>query len=164
MLGLTWVIIFLLAFGVLFYQRASLVVFTLSFALLLIFLSESEGLSIPLVVSWLVFFTLFGLLNVKPWRRRIISRPILNLYQKVMPTMSHTEREAIAAGTVTWEGDLFRGNPNWRKLLSHPQGSLTEEERVFLEGPVEELCRMIDDWDITHNRSDLPPEMWKFKI
>ena len=79
-----------------------------------------------------------------------------------MPTMSSTEREAISAGTITWEGDLFSGKPNWKKLLDLPYAKLTAEEQAFLAGPTEELCRMINDWDITHNRADLPPAMWSF--
>jgi acyl-CoA dehydrogenase len=80
----------------------------------------------------------------------------------MMPAMSRTEREAIAAGTVTWEGDLFRGNPNWKKLLRIPAPKLTLEEEAFISGPLETLCSMIRDWEITHNRADLPPEMWAF--
>ena len=71
-------------------------------------------------------------------------------------------REAIDAGTITWEGDLFRGNPNWEKLLALPISRLSAEEQAFLDGPVETLCRMINDWDITHNRLDLSPEVWAF--
>jgi acyl-CoA dehydrogenase len=79
-----------------------------------------------------------------------------------MPTLSHTEKEALTAGTITWEGDLFRGNPDWQKLLAIPAAVLSLEEVAFMEGPVETLCRMINDWDITHYKMDLPPEMWRF--
>jgi acyl-CoA dehydrogenase len=79
-----------------------------------------------------------------------------------MPTMSRTEREALAAGTVTWEGDLFRGAPNWKKMLKFPKPHLTAEEQAFIDGPVATLCGMINDWDITHNRADMPPEIWQF--
>lgn len=96
------------------------------------------------------------------WRYRYIGQPIWNLYRRLMPTMSRTEREAINAGTVTWEGDLFTGNPNWEKLLKLPSPKLTAEEQAFIDGPVEALCGMINDWDITQIRSDLPPDMWRF--
>ncbi len=162
MAGLSWILVFFIAFIVLAYQRASLVIWTASFILLLILLSKFHGLTLGVIISWIILLSIFVLLNVKPWRRRFISLPILNFCRNVMPTMSRTERQAISAGTVTWEGDLFRGNPNWKKLLSHPPATLTAEEQAFLDGPVETLCRMINDWDITHNRADLPPDVWAY--
>jgi len=76
--------------------------------------------------------------------------------------MSATEREALDAGTVWWDGELFTGGPDWQKLMSAKAPALTAEEQAFLDGPCEELCAMLDDWDITHVRADLPPEVWKF--
>lgn len=162
MLGLSWLVAFLLVFTVLAYQRASLIIWTLCFALLLLFATKFHGLSVGIIVGWIAFLAIFVPLNIKPWRRRFISQYLLNFYRNVMPTMSRTEREAISAGTVTWEGDLFRGNPDWHKLLATPSATLTPEEKAFLDGPTETLCRMISDWDITHNYADLPPDMWKF--
>ncbi|MBV9575744.1 MAG: acyl-CoA dehydrogenase, partial [Gammaproteobacteria bacterium] len=155
-------IVFFAVLIVLAYHRASLIIWTSSFALILIFATKFSGLSLSIIFSWVVFLTLFMPLNMSAWRRKYISQALLNFYRRVMPTMSRTEREAISAGTITWEGDLFRGNPNWQKLLSFTPAKLTQEERDFLEGPVETLCQMIDDWDITHNRVDLPPEIWRF--
>lgn len=162
MITLSWFAIFIFAFFVLAYQRASLLIYTISFALLLTFATFAQGLGIGLTISWLVFLAIFTPLNVAVWRRRFISLPLLNFYRSVMPTMSRTEREAISAGTVTWEGDLFRGNPDWDKLLKLPVAKLTGEEQAFMDGPVDTLCRMIDDWDITQNRADLPPEVWNY--
>ena len=76
----------------------------------------------------------------------------------MLPSMSETEREALEAGTVWWDGELFTGRPDWSKLLSAKAPQLTAEEQAFIDGPCEELCRMIDDWDITHRRADLPPK------
>ena len=76
--------------------------------------------------------------------------------------MSATERDALEAGTVSWEGDIFSGAPNFSVLCGAPVVHLTEEETAFINGPVNHLCAMIDDWDITHNRTDLPPELWQF--
>ena len=76
--------------------------------------------------------------------------------------MSQTEREAIDAGTVWWDGDLFSGRPDWDKLLAVPAPKLTPEEQAFVDGPCEELCAMCDDWEITHERQDLPPHVWQF--
>lgn len=162
MLGLIWFIAFLFVFCVLAYQRASLLIWTISLALLLILAAKFHGFTIGVIGSIILFLLVFIPLNVKPWRRRFISQRILHFSRNVMPTMSRTEREAISAGTVTWEGDLFRGNPDWRKLLSHAPAKLTAEEQAFIDGPVETLCRMINDWDITHYRADLPPEVWEY--
>lgn len=163
MAGLTCFLIFLIVFGVLTYHRASLIISTLSFTLLLIFVTRLSDLSfLSLILYWALFLIIFVPLNILPWRRRFITQPLFNFYRKIMPTMSKTEREAIAAGTVTWEGDLFRGNPDWQKFLSIPKPMLTAEEQAFLDGPVETLCGMLNDWDITHNRADLPPDVWQF--
>jgi acyl-CoA dehydrogenase len=79
-----------------------------------------------------------------------------------MPAMSDTERDALEAGTVWWEGELFAGRPRWQKLLDIPAPRLSVAEQAFLDGPVEALCRQLNDWEITHDRKDLPPEAWRF--
>ena len=76
--------------------------------------------------------------------------------------MSDTERAAIEAGSAWWEAELFRGDPNWGQLLEHKTSELSAEEQAFLDGPVEEFCQMIDDWEITNDLNDLPPKAWKF--
>ncbi len=76
--------------------------------------------------------------------------------------MSRTEQDALEAGGIWWDGELFSGMPDWRKLLRLPPPQLTPEEQAFLDGPVEELCRMLDDWQITHELLDMPPEVWQF--
>jgi alkylation response protein AidB-like acyl-CoA dehydrogenase len=68
----------------------------------------------------------------------------------------------LESGTVTWEGDIFSGHPNFEKLWSMPVVELTEEEQAFIEGPVNTLCRLINDWEISHERGDLSPELWRF--
>ena len=96
------------------------------------------------------------------FRRDWLSRPIFRWARKVLPSLSATEREAIEAGDVWWDADLFSGNPDWGKLLSTPPAQLSAEEQAFLSGPVEELCGMIDDWAITWELRDLPPEVWAY--
>ncbi|MES2217019.1 MAG: acyl-CoA dehydrogenase [Pseudomonadota bacterium] len=163
MSGYLWLLVFVITFGVLSYHRASLIVWTISFSILMVLMTCLSTVGwFGLTVLWLLFIALMMVLNVLPWRRRFISRRLLIYYKKVMPSMSRTEREALAAGTVTWEGDLFRGAPRWDQLLKLPKPALTVEEQAFVDGPVEQLCAMINDWDITHNRADLPPEMWQF--
>src|SRR3977135_3320614 len=95
-------------------------------------------------------------------RRKLLTDRVLALYRRILPDMSQTEKEAIDAGTVWWDGDLFSGKPDWNKLLRTPRPRLSAEEQAFLDGPVEELCAMCDDWEITHEQLDLPPRVWQF--
>ena len=95
------------------------------------------------------------------WRARAITKPILSWYRKVLPAISPTERDAIAAGTVWWDADLFSGKPDWNKLRGFPKPTLTAEEQMFLDGPVEKLCAMLNDWQIRRD-GDLPENVWAF--
>ncbi|GAL26876.1 butyryl-CoA dehydrogenase [Vibrio variabilis] len=76
--------------------------------------------------------------------------------------MSQTEKEALDAGTVWWEAELFKGKPDWQKLQNITPSKLTEEEQAFLDGPVNEVCAMVNDFQITHELADLPPEIWQY--
>lgn len=101
-------------------------------------------------------------LTVRPLRRALLSAPIFNLYRKVLPQMSDTERDALEAGTVWWEGELFRGRPDWSRLLAYPRPRLTDEEQHFLDNQAETACRMVNDWSVTHEHHDLPAEVWTY--
>ena len=96
------------------------------------------------------------------FRRDFISKPIFSWARGVLPAMSDTEREALEAGDVWWDADLFTGNPDWSKLLAVAPATLTDEEKAFLNGPVDELCAMLDEWKINWEWRDLPPEAWAF--
>lgn len=96
------------------------------------------------------------------FRRDTITKPIFSWARGVLPAMSETEREALEAGDVWWDADLFTGNPDWSKLLKVPQARLTDEERAFLNGPVDELCAMLDEWKIFWEWRDLPQDVWHF--
>ena len=93
------------------------------------------------------------------FRRDTITKPIFALARGVLPAMSDTEREALEAGDVWWDADLFTGNPDWSKLLKISQARLTDEERAFIDGPVNELCAMLDEWKIFWEWRDLPPDV-----
>jgi acyl-CoA dehydrogenase len=95
-------------------------------------------------------------------RKPLLTAPMLKVFRKVLPPLSQTERIALETGSVGFEGELFTGDPDWQKLLDYPKPQLTAEEQDFLDGPVEELCRMTNDWEITHVHADLPPELWSF--
>lgn len=114
------------------------------------------GLLLALLAMLLVF------VGVGDIRRKWISQAVLSYIRKALPPMSQTERDAIEAGTVWWDAELFRGNPDWSKLLSIPKPQLTDEEQTFLSGPVDQLCAMLDDWQISNELRDLPPKAWKF--
>src|SRR5689334_12364791 len=101
-------------------------------------------------------------MDFQAFRRDIITKPIFSWARRVLPAMSDTEREALEAGDVWWDADLFTGNPDWSKLLANAPATLTAEERAFLHGPVDELCAMLDEWKINWEWRDLPPEVWHF--
>jgi acyl-CoA dehydrogenase len=110
-------------------------------------------------ISLFLYIMLFG---VPYLRRHVVSGTALKIFRKVLPQISATEQEAIDAGTVWWDGELFSGQPDWNKLLALPKCGLKPDEQAFLDNEVEQLCAMLNDWDITHNRADLPPEVWQF--
>ena len=101
-------------------------------------------------------------MSLRDLRRDYLTKPIFNWAGGVMPPISDTERDAIDAGTVWWDGELFSGNPDWKQLLDMAPAVLSDEERKFMDGPVRELCAMIDDWKIAFVDRDLPPEVWTF--
>ncbi|HSQ70561.1 MAG TPA: acyl-CoA dehydrogenase [Steroidobacteraceae bacterium] len=159
---LFWLLLFFGGALYLTYQRVSLARSTLAAGLALIAYSYFGNAGLPWLVTLWVGFGLLALLNLDALRTRFITKPFLVVYRRMLPTMSNTEREALEAGTVWWDGELFTGKPDWPKLLSAEPPALTAEEQAFLDGPCEDLCRMLDEWDITHRRADLPPQIWDF--
>jgi acyl-CoA dehydrogenase len=144
------------------YQRASLAKATVALGVLLVYYTLfGDGAPWWKATLWALLVP-HALLNIRPLRRALISNRFLLVFKRMLPPMSSTEREALEAGTVWWDGELFTGGPDWQKLLSAKAPALTAEEQSFIDGPCEELCRMIDDFDITHRRADLPPEVWDF--
>ena len=110
----------------------------------------------------LVAFAVLAALNLEALRRDLVTRHLLGIYRRMLPSMSKTEQEALEAGSVWWDGELFTGMPDWRRLKNLPKPQLTPEEQAFLDGPTEELCRLLDDWQITHELADMPPNVWQF--
>lgn len=129
-------------------------------AWLILYAATSEHIlaGLFLVLLW----TPVMLANVRSLRRPFTTDRIFPIMKSMIPPMSRTESDAIDAGTVWWDAELFNGRPHWQRLLSYPPPKLSPEEQNFMDGPVNELCAMIDDWDITENRMDLPPEVWQF--
>ncbi len=141
------------------YTRASLSSYTLCFAALM---AIGSIFNIIGIVSWLLFAVIALPINIDNIRQQFISMPLLAIFKKIMPQMSSTEQEAIDAGTTWFDADLFRGDPDWKKLHNYPRPRLSSQEKAFLDGPVEQVCAMVNDWHITHEIADLPPEIWQF--
>jgi acyl-CoA dehydrogenase len=162
MAGAAITLIFVLAVVYFAYRRLPLLIYTLTFTVLLaVYLRLGHPGGIWQGALWLLL-ALLWLLNVRPLRKAVVSRPFLRAYLRLLPKMSSTEREALEAGTVWWDGELFSGKPDWSKLRAIAPPRLSAEEQAFLDGPCEELCRMLDDFDITHRLGDLPPQVWAF--
>lgn len=119
------------------------------------------------VPSWfryangIVAVTLMGF-AIKPTRRLLISDRLFGWFRRSLPRLSDTEQEALDAGTVWWDAELFSGRPRWKTLLKMPAPQLSEEEQAYLDGPVDELCRMLDDWAICNTHRKLPDDVWAF--
>ncbi len=113
-----------------------------------------------LAIFWLVLAAKAALVLLPDLRRKVFSGPLFGWFQRTLPPMSQTEREAIDAGTVWWDGELFSGRPNWNILLDYSRAELSEEEQAFIDGPTEELCAMVSDWQIGQDL-DLPPAAWE---
>ncbi|HJW24752.1 MAG TPA: acyl-CoA dehydrogenase [Rhodocyclaceae bacterium] len=115
--------------------------------------------TIAIVIGLLALAVVSGVPAV---RRALVSRPLFAAYRRVLPRMSSTERDALEAGTVWWEGELFRGRPDWNRLLAYPRPTLSAAEQSFLDNEVEEACRLVDDWRVSHELYDLPHEAWRY--
>lgn len=115
-----------------------------------------------LIFFWICYLAAAGFANLRTLRQRYITGPMLKRISKQLPSISDTEREAIAAGNTWWEKELFCGRPDWQKLLRTPEPKLRQEEQDFINNQVETLCQMLNDWQIVHEDADLPKEVWDY--
>ncbi|HUQ29328.1 MAG TPA: acyl-CoA dehydrogenase [Usitatibacter sp.] len=145
------------------YHRANGLAWSLALAGAVLAITVFTGTPLAAITAMWIAVGVFAAISiVTPLRRAIVSGPIFGIYKRILPQISQTEQEALDAGSIWWDADLFTGKPDWKKMLAYPQARLSAEEQAFLDGPVEELCGMLNEWDITHQRMDLPPEAWKF--
>src|SRR6516225_4412019 len=152
------VVVFAVAWA-LAYHRANGVAWSVALAVGVAALEYAHVAPAGLVIAlWIVVGVFAAFSIVKPLRRAVVTGPIFGVYKKILPQISQTEQEALDAGSIWWDADLFTGKPDWDKMLAYPEARLSAEEQAFIDGPVQELCGMLDEWDITHNRMDLPPE------
>ncbi len=158
-----WLGLFVLIIVVAAYFRLALPVWSLLLAggLLLLHLFSDIDPSQKYLL-WIVFAAVILPLNIKQLRRNLISKPVYAVMQKLMPTISQTEQEALDAGDVWWEAELFSGKPDFSVIQNLPPAKLSKEEQAFLDGPVETFCEMLDDWQITQVDYDLSPEAWQY--
>ena len=156
----TWSLLLVITLTALAYKRCDLK--TAAFAL--------GGFT---VISWifgagggtvffaLVFTAVVAALTQTDLRANLVTRPIFALYKKLLPEMSETEKTALEAGTVWWEGEIFSGKPSWPTLLNHPNPQFTQEEQSFLDNQTQTLTSMVDEWEISRN-GDMPQEIWDY--
>lgn len=111
--------------------------------------------------AWAIFGVLALILNVPQTRLWLVTSVIFKSIKalKLLPTISDTERAAIEAGTVWVDGEFFSGKPDFQRINQEPYPQLAPEIQAFIDGPVEQVCRLATDWEI-HSRKDLPPELW----
>lgn len=160
MLILSLLVIWLLV-AILVYRQVAL---SVASSLVLIAWLGLSTITPGLLSPWLVvpLAIILVTLNIGPLRRVVLTKPVFKYLQKSMPAMSVTEREALESGTTWWEKELFSGRPDWNEFAQIALPQLTTEEQSFLDNEVEQLCAMLDEWDIRSKRKDLPPEAWQF--
>src|ERR1700694_2491770 len=163
MLTIVWLLAVIVGFFALAYVNAAGWVWTAAVGAVLAAVWVMHAIPLLAVLILAMALILLAIpLNVAGLRRKLISDAILSLFRKVLPPMSQTERDAIEAGTVWWDGELFSGRPDWSKLLAVRGRKLSAEEQKFLDRECAELCAMVTDWETTHVYRDLPPQVWQY--
>jgi len=162
MVALSVAILLLAVFG-LIYVRVPVLIWTVVVGVVLVGLSLTGYLNVGfLIVCWILYIAVVLFTNLHQYRQRYFSKPLIEFLQKRMPSISESERDAIEAGNVWWEKELFCGRPQWKKLLRNPKPTLTPEEQSFIDNEVETLCRLINEWQVIHVDQNLSPEVWAF--
>jgi acyl-CoA dehydrogenase len=160
--SLIWFALFFSVLIFLAYQRFDLRSSTIGTGVALaIYTALGTGAALWFLLLWVAFGCMVAL-NFENFRRTQITAAAFNIYKTMVPELSDTEREALEAGTVGWDGELFTGHPNWNQWLAIPKPKLTDAEQAFLDGPTNQLCKLLDDWQIVHELGDMPPEVWAF--
>jgi len=163
MLIVAWLLAVVVAFFALAYLNAAGWVWTAAIIAALAAVWSAHWLTpLALLIIAVVLLLPALILNIPALRRKVVSDAVLTAFRTILPPMSQTERDAIEAGTVWWDGELFSGNPRWSKLLAMPRPRLTADEQSFLDHECEELCAMVSDWETTHVYRDLPPAVWQY--
>lgn len=147
-----WVGITLLLAVVFGYNGAPFILWTV------FILAAMFGFGAP-ITAIIVVAAICAIFIIPPIRRALVSGIVMKVLSGIMPSISETEKVALEAGSVGAEGELFSGRPNFKKLMEEPYPNLTPEEKAFIDGPVERLCEVIDDWEVWEKR-DIPQAAW----
>jgi acyl-CoA dehydrogenase len=142
-----------------FYHRLALAYSLAVITLAMIVASAFGGFGLG---TWIAYVVIATPLCVPSVRQSLVSAKALKVFRKILPAMSQTEKEALEAGTVWWESELFKGKPDWKQLQSIAAPKLSKEEQDFLDGPVNTVCAMVNDYQVTHEMADLSPEVWQY--
>lgn len=163
MLSLGWFIGFGALVAVLAYHRASLWLSTLIIGCYSLAwqLSATPHL-IAAIAVWSLYLSAAAILNVRPLRRALISNKLLARTRRARARLSVPELDVLASAAPGWEASLLTGRPDWKRLLALSPPRLSAAERAFVDGPTTKLCAMLDEWEIVHQRQDLPPQVWQF--
>jgi acyl-CoA dehydrogenase len=154
-----WILIVLGVYGVTSYKQTSSQTTLVAIGAAMFVGTATGGIGI---IAWIIFALIVLPLAYSPYRKKFITTKLLAFYKSVMPEMSTTEQEAIDAGTVWWDGDLFSGRPDWQKFHAIAQPRLSADEQAFLDGPCEVVSNMADEWQINHVDADLSDEIWQY--
>lgn len=157
---LAWLLLIAVVFSVLYTRPGRETGFAVAGVAVVMFVLFTQASAISNLLVLVLFAIPAVLFNVPALRRQFISAPLLTFYRSSMPEISQTERDALEAGTTWWDAELFTGKPDWQQLLNFPQADLAAEEQAFLDGPVEELCALLNDYEIDNKTRDLPKEAW----
>ena len=157
-----WLLLLIILIGVAGYLRLALNQSTWLIGLWLVGSAFSYTISGWFWFLWIPVLLVIALVNLPDMRRKLVSAPAMLLLKKNLPKISRTEQEALEGGNVWWDAELFSGKPDWTRLRDLSTSSLTQEELAFINGPVEILCSMLDDWQITHELQDLPTTVWDY--
>jgi acyl-CoA dehydrogenase len=159
---MVWLLVELKILWASFYFKARFYRIALYTGILLGIAIFNYGLTPTTKFFWAIYLLVFMPLVISPVRKRLISKTLFTFMKQSTPKMSDTEREALDAGNTWWEKEIFSGDPDWKVIEELPVNKLSAREQSFMEGQVETLCSMLDDWDITHKRKDLSPEVWSY--
>src|SRR5208337_1761860 len=169
MIGLLLVLAVIAAMFALAIRREALWTWAVLLAVVTLFIKLglfAGTLHVPSFTAWALSGWLpaivLGVLSWRPARRVVVTHPVFDMIKRVLPPVSKTEQEALDAGTIGFDAELFSGRPDWEKLRAVPAVVLTEEEQRFLDNEAEQLCQMLDDWEIRHNQRDVPEHIWTF--
>lgn len=157
-----WLLLLIIIVGVIGYLRLALNNASWLLGTWVVLTAFTNAFDGWLWLIWIPTLLLLTLINLPNLRKKLISKPVMALLKANLPQISKTEQEALDGGNVWWDAELFSGKPDWTRLRDLSMSSLSKEEQEFIDGPVETLCKMLDDWKITHELQDLPTSVWDY--